>query len=144
MGHPQSLSQIAFGNRHTRSCLLSGIGRGCVQMGAVRIGEHCGRIGPDCILWGSWCYCHHDSAWLRGRDAGCSSIRGIVMVAVCSVASDAWLPERQMTSLRELQRNWEGLAQTDPLWSICTDPEKRNKGWNQDEFFATGKHEIEK
>lgn len=49
-----------------------------------------------------------------------------------------------MTSLRKLQRNWEGLAQTDPLWSICTDPEKRNKRWNQEEFFATGKREVEK
>lgn len=48
-----------------------------------------------------------------------------------------------MTSLRELQRNWEGLAQTDPLWSICTDPEKRNQRWSQEEFFATGKREVE-
>jgi len=49
-----------------------------------------------------------------------------------------------MTSLRELQKNWEGLAQTDPLWSICTDPEKRNHKWEPEEFFRTGKHEVEK
>ncbi|MFI5104268.1 MAG: class I SAM-dependent methyltransferase, partial [Terriglobales bacterium] len=47
-----------------------------------------------------------------------------------------------MKSLRELQRNWEGLAQSDPLWAICTDPEKRNQQWNREEFFSTGKREV--
>jgi trans-aconitate methyltransferase len=47
-----------------------------------------------------------------------------------------------MKSLQELQRNWEGLAQTDPLWAICSDPEKRNRKWNREEFFATGKREV--
>jgi SAM-dependent methyltransferase len=48
-----------------------------------------------------------------------------------------------MNSLKELQRNWEGLAQADPLWAICTDPEKRNNQWTREEFFATGRKEIE-
>ena len=48
-----------------------------------------------------------------------------------------------MNSLKELQRNWEGLAQADPLWAICTDPSKRNRQWTQEEFFATGLKEIE-
>lgn len=47
-----------------------------------------------------------------------------------------------MKSLQELQRTWEGLAQTDPLWAICTDPKKRNNHWSRDEFFATGKNEV--
>jgi SAM-dependent methyltransferase len=47
-----------------------------------------------------------------------------------------------MTSLKELQRNWEELAQIDPLWAICTDPNKRNRQWTQEEFFATGHKEI--
>ncbi len=49
-----------------------------------------------------------------------------------------------MTSLQELQRNWEGYAQADPFWSICTDPEKRNKKWDEREFFETGTREIAK
>jgi ubiquinone/menaquinone biosynthesis C-methylase UbiE len=49
-----------------------------------------------------------------------------------------------MASLQELQRNWEGLARTDPLWSICTDPQKRNRKWNAGEFFETGDKEIGK
>ncbi|HSK44826.1 MAG TPA: class I SAM-dependent methyltransferase [Candidatus Binatia bacterium] len=47
-----------------------------------------------------------------------------------------------MNSLKELQRDWEGLAQTDPLWAICTDPQKRNSQWTQEEFFSTGRKEI--
>jgi ubiquinone/menaquinone biosynthesis C-methylase UbiE len=49
-----------------------------------------------------------------------------------------------MASLLELQKNWEGLAQTNPLWSICTDPKKRDELWNLKEFFETGKGEVEK
>jgi SAM-dependent methyltransferase len=48
-----------------------------------------------------------------------------------------------MNSLKELQRNWDGLAQADPLWAICTDPAKRNNQWTREEFFATGHKEIE-
>ena len=47
-----------------------------------------------------------------------------------------------MKSLQELQRTWEGLAQQDPLWAICTDPAKHNKRWSREEFFATGKNEV--
>jgi trans-aconitate methyltransferase len=48
-----------------------------------------------------------------------------------------------MSSLKELQRNWDGLAEADPLWAICTDPAKRNNQWTREEFFATGHKEIE-
>src|SRR5690348_9101645 len=47
-----------------------------------------------------------------------------------------------MNPLAEAKRNWEGLAQTDPLWAICTDPEKRHSKWSREEFFATGRDEI--
>ena len=48
-----------------------------------------------------------------------------------------------MRSLRELQENWEKLAQSDPLWSICTDPKKSGRRWDPREFFETGKREID-
>jgi len=47
-----------------------------------------------------------------------------------------------MSSLAELQRNWEGLAQADPLWAICTDPARRAGKWSREDFFATGQDEI--
>ncbi len=49
-----------------------------------------------------------------------------------------------MASLNEIQENWEGFAQTDPLWAICVDHTKRGRGWTQEEFFATGEREISK
>lgn len=47
-----------------------------------------------------------------------------------------------MKSLMQLQRTWEGLAQADPLWAICTDPAKQNRQWSREEFFATGRNEV--
>ena len=49
-----------------------------------------------------------------------------------------------MASLGELQKNWEGFAQTDPMWAICTDPQRRNKKWSEKEFFESGNQEIER
>ncbi|HXA84298.1 MAG TPA: class I SAM-dependent methyltransferase [Candidatus Dormibacteraeota bacterium] len=48
-----------------------------------------------------------------------------------------------MNSLKELQRNWEGLAQADPLWAICTDPSKSHSRWTSEDLFATGRKEVE-
>lgn len=48
-----------------------------------------------------------------------------------------------MTSLNTLKQNWDCLAQNDPFWAICTDPSKRDRGWNQEDFFFTGQAEIE-
>lgn len=45
-------------------------------------------------------------------------------------------------SLEDVQKNWEGFARTDPLWSILSDEEKRNNRWDVDAFFATGREEI--
>jgi SAM-dependent methyltransferase len=47
-----------------------------------------------------------------------------------------------VASLNNIQQNWEGLAQADPLWAICTDRTKRGGRWQEDEFFATGDREI--
>lgn len=47
-----------------------------------------------------------------------------------------------MASLKRLQQNWEELAQDDPLWAICSDPQKRGRNWDEQEFFATGEQEV--
>ncbi len=39
-------------------------------------------------------------------------------------------------------KNWEGLAQEDALWAILTDPTKKDKNWNEKEFFETGIIEV--
>ena len=46
-------------------------------------------------------------------------------------------------SYRKKIAQWEGFAKTDPLWSILTDPDKKNGKWDIDEFFQTGADEID-
>lgn len=45
-------------------------------------------------------------------------------------------------SYKSSLKNWEGLAKRDPLWSICTDPDKKNNQWSLDDFFKTGQEEV--
>ncbi len=44
--------------------------------------------------------------------------------------------------LKRLQRNWDNLGRTDPLWAVLTDPEKKGNRWQLAEFFATGVGEV--
>src|SRR5437588_1213691 len=39
-------------------------------------------------------------------------------------------------------RDWEEMANVDPLWAILSDPEKRFKHWDLDDFLRTGETEI--
>ncbi len=41
------------------------------------------------------------------------------------------------------KKNWEGLAQKDPYWAVCTHPDKTGQKWDQASFFLTGKREID-
>ena len=44
--------------------------------------------------------------------------------------------------LEELQKNFDVLGRTDPLWAIISRPEKKGNKWDEDEFFEHGKKEI--
>ena len=41
-------------------------------------------------------------------------------------------------SVRRHRRDWEELAEVDPLWAVLSDPERRGGRWQLDEFLATG------
>lgn len=45
-------------------------------------------------------------------------------------------------SLRSIRKNWEGLAEKDPYWAICTHPGKKGRKWNEKDFFLTGETEV--
>jgi SAM-dependent methyltransferase len=45
--------------------------------------------------------------------------------------------------LKDLQRNWDELGKSDPLWAILTWPGMRGRRWEIDEFLATGVEETE-
>lgn len=41
------------------------------------------------------------------------------------------------------QREWEDLARLEPLWAILSDGKRQFGGWDVEEFFASGQHEID-
>lgn len=44
--------------------------------------------------------------------------------------------------LKNLQKTWNGLGDTDPLYAICLDPLKKGRKWHEQEFFLSGKKEA--
>lgn len=47
------------------------------------------------------------------------------------------------SKLSDIQKNWEGFANDDPMWAICIRPDKRKNGWEHDDFFTTGQKQIQ-
>ena len=41
------------------------------------------------------------------------------------------------------RRHWNLLARTDPYWAVLTEPSKDGNRWKLDEFFATGRDDVE-
>src|ERR1051325_12110429 len=52
------------------------------------------------------------------------------------------VPIERMKRLAREESHWERLAADDPRWAIRTEPGKQG-AWNEAEFFATGRAEIE-
>lgn len=46
-------------------------------------------------------------------------------------------------TLQEWQTNWDKLGKDDPLWIVLTAPGKEGGKWDPEEFFATGREEID-
>ena len=46
--------------------------------------------------------------------------------------------------LERQRRDWEDLARFDALWAVLTDPRRAGTGWELDEFFLTGEHDVER
>ncbi|MCP4691851.1 MAG: class I SAM-dependent methyltransferase [Desulfobacterales bacterium] len=45
--------------------------------------------------------------------------------------------------LRGQRESWEEIGEKDPLWGVLSDPSMKNNRWDVDEFFNTGKVEID-
>jgi SAM-dependent methyltransferase len=45
--------------------------------------------------------------------------------------------------LDRLQQHWTAFGEQDPLWAILTVPGKRGGGWDLEEFFASGRVEVD-
>ncbi|MCE1178621.1 MAG: class I SAM-dependent methyltransferase [Micrococcales bacterium] len=46
-------------------------------------------------------------------------------------------------SLDRTRRDWTTLGAEDPLWAVLVSPSTRHEGWQPDDFFRTGREEIE-
>lgn len=46
--------------------------------------------------------------------------------------------------MRRHQRDWEDLAEVDPLWAVLSHPDRRGGRWEAEEFFATGPADAER
>ena len=44
--------------------------------------------------------------------------------------------------MRAERREWEELAELDPLWAVLSDPERKGGRWDLDAFLATGEEEV--
>jgi len=44
--------------------------------------------------------------------------------------------------LDDVERTWETFGQTDPLWAILTQADRKDNRWNIDDFFRTGEQWI--
>lgn len=45
--------------------------------------------------------------------------------------------------LPDLQRHWDTFGRRDPFWAILTDPARCGNRWTPEEFFETGRLEVE-
>lgn len=43
----------------------------------------------------------------------------------------------------QVRRDWERLGDKDPLWAVLVRPGTKNGGWDEQEFLATGRAEVE-
>ena len=48
-----------------------------------------------------------------------------------------------MADIRRLKQTWDELGRKDPLWAILSVPDKKGNKWRLDEFFETGRREIQ-
>ena len=44
--------------------------------------------------------------------------------------------------LKESEKNWDNLAEKDPLWAILSDPSKKGRKWKIEDFFESGEKEV--
>lgn len=44
---------------------------------------------------------------------------------------------------KRLSNKWNKFCQDDPLWAVLSDANKKNRKWDEKEFFKTGEYEID-
>jgi SAM-dependent methyltransferase len=58
---------------------------------------------------------------------------GTIVARTSSTAQD---------QLRQVARDWTTLGESDPLWAVCVDPDRRGGRWDVGEFMSSGAAEV--
>ena len=45
-------------------------------------------------------------------------------------------------NIEEIHKNWTKLGEEDPMWVVLTDPDKKGNRWDEEEFFETGREQV--
>ncbi len=40
------------------------------------------------------------------------------------------------------RRDWDAIATADPFWAVLSEPDRKHGRWDEEEFFATGRREV--
>jgi SAM-dependent methyltransferase len=46
--------------------------------------------------------------------------------------------------IAQVQSTWNAFGETDPMWAVLTESDKKGNRWAPDEFFATGRRDVGK
>src|SRR5258706_7966114 len=49
-----------------------------------------------------------------------------------------------MNALKQIEQDWEDLANIDPMWAIGSDPARQYGKWDPNEFFDSGRRRIDR
>ena len=80
---------------------------------------------------------------LHGMSRPAAGVRQADRPAVPVDASRQPSPTAQSQQLDALREVWSKLGHEDPLWAVLSRADKRGGRWDADEFFATGREEID-
>jgi len=47
-------------------------------------------------------------------------------------------------NLDDLKKNWDRFGKEDPYWAVLTDPKMKGNNWDEEEFFTSGLHTIQR
>jgi SAM-dependent methyltransferase len=47
-------------------------------------------------------------------------------------------------NIDQVHANWTALGKDDPMWVVLTDPAKKGNKWSREDFFATGRQDVQR
>lgn len=61
----------------------------------------------------------------------------------CGLTRPLLIPNDLNVDINEAGKNWTELGEGDPMWVVLTAPDKSGNRWSEEDFFETGRVEID-